>query len=254
MQVPYPRKGYQGGGFLSSIVSGIGKAGKAIGKSATSEFGNGKGGANWGNIASTGMNAMQSGIKGYGSGFGMGMSESTLGKVGYGMMGAQGAMNNAYGVGQGINTYQDQMEQEREEAAKQQALIGQQMGQEETYPGGGLVVNQYGGRNYIQGGYYDDYGFFIEEEPLPNTLADMQASANPNGWGHMSEENDRRRNSNLMGRMHRQSNVDATPVISPSERGGPTPKKRRGFVMGGRLRYSSPLNRKSLTLSIQKWA
>ena len=55
--------------------------------------------------------------------------------------------------------------------------------------------------------------------------------------------------------MHRKPALDPTPVISGSERGGPRPearpgKRKKSYREGGRLYYGSPLNKRSLTLSV----
>lgn len=261
MQVPYPKKrNLQGGGFLSGALDDLG------------------GGSGLSQVLSGVTKGLSAGMKGYGTGYGMGMSDTGAGKTGYGMMAAQNMLGDIGGAATGI---QDSLaarktgqEEERNALMEQQAQIGgNNFGQSES--GYGNSNDPFDQRNFEHGGsMYEDYGmrnsmmgepmsmedmyaesknftdYYEEVYKLPNTLSDMQTSANAKGWGHLSTENGLRRSSNLMGRLHRGQAVDSTPVISPSERGGPTPMKRKGYVMGGVFRYSISLKSRSLTLSI----
>jgi len=248
MQVPYPKK-----------------KGLFMGGDAFADLGGGGGG--WGAAIDGVTKGLSAGMKGYGTGYGMGMSDTGAGKAGYGMMAAQNMLGDIGGATGGIqNTLSERRagkEEERANAMADQSAIGQGTGyQNMAQPGGMMQTNiqgfQNGGEYYEEEpmGIHDMYAeaksfvdYFEQGYKMPNTLADMQASANAKNWGHLSTENGLRRNSNLMGRLHRGSSLDPSPVTSPSERGGPTPAKRKGYVMGGRL-YASTLNRKSLTLSI----
>jgi len=79
MQVPYPRKGFAEGGWLSNM-------GNAIGSDFQSEFTTDEGKTDWGSIATTGMNTVQSVMKGYAGGYGAGRSDTEAGKIGSSMM------------------------------------------------------------------------------------------------------------------------------------------------------------------------
>jgi hypothetical protein len=255
MQVPYPDKNFAKGGM--SVMEGVG--------------------------------AGLEGLKGFGSGYGLGSSltddvygdKNVAGAIGSGAM-AAGSM--AETIGQGVEE-QQAFDQEVENAqissnqsqadaiaAAEAASAG--IAVPTSTPEGNMVddpygygaqpnpnaafMAQHGGRAYYEhGGMMQDANgmmiMVIEAAPLETTLADLQGMANPYNWGTMEEgEDTMRHNTNLMGRVHRGPKHDGSAMISGSEKGGPRPAmspRKKTFRMGGRM-YTSNLYKRSLTLSI----
>lgn len=208
------------------------------------------------------------GLSGYATGLGMGSADNAAGKAGFGLQAANNMSRDAMGLAQGISDSREQNDMARmtEEDNTRNAINDAKMTAQE------FTSNEYGGKVYSDNMFHDEYSpmsmadMYAESKSfadhyesmyMPNTLADLQGSANPDGWGKISKERSNRRSSELMGRNKRPQ--DNTPVMSPSERDGPTPsilkmREARGFgkkmQMGGRLYYGQSPKIKSLTLTI----
>jgi len=263
---------YQGGGLMKGLQDmGGGSAGLGV--------------------LSGVMTGLSSGLKGYASGQAMGSADNTagfLGAAGMGLEGVMGDVNDIVAARQAAanrNSPSPTVQQKEffnvEGTAQGDMQLPMNQMEMGGYAGGGMYnyggMDRYrGGGMYAHGGMYEDggenpYGTLLmllidENDKLRHRsksrgagpskagkLSDLQSKVHPQSWGHYPIETSMRRESSLLGRSHRMNAMDHTPVISPSERGGPTPKKK-GMRMGGVLNYHSPLNKKSLHLAVTRWA
>jgi hypothetical protein len=210
-----------------------------------------------GNNASGVANALNAGVSGLASGMGIGYSLSGENKNLAGGLGL-GAQSLSHLTNE-LGNESEELEQIEMAKDSQEGINNQLEATQDAVSG-----EQYGGKVYEDGGMaYDNpmnmqdmyseaksFMDYYEEREMPNSLLDMQSHA---GLGYQKVVPDN------LGRHHRSE--DPSDVISASERGGPSGSKKamrksrgfggRGFSCGGRLRYTSPLNKQSLTLKVQ---